>query len=86
MSEAPTLLEPISKSLEEDYQASELDKAQEVLWVILPSNEDATLPLNPCEEALDQIQIFYCAPCGHVETQAEELLDSYSAQLQEAIA
>jgi len=56
------------------------------LWVILPSNEDATLPLNPCEEALDQIQIFYCAPCGHVETQAGELLDSYSAQLQKAIA
>ena len=53
MSEAPTLLEPISKSLEEDYQASELDKAEEVLWVILPSDEDATLPLNPYEEALD---------------------------------
>ena len=58
MSEAPTLLEPISKSLEEDYQASELDKAEEVLWVILPSDEDATLPLNPCEEALD-----HPAPC-----------------------
>ena len=23
------------------------------MWVILPSDEDATLPLNPCEEALD---------------------------------
>jgi hypothetical protein len=30
-----------------------LDEAEEVLWVILPSDEDATLPLNPCEEALD---------------------------------
>ena len=47
------LLEPISKSLEEDDQASELDEAEEVLWVILPSDEDATLPLNPCEEAFD---------------------------------
>src|SRR5215467_12970711 len=51
-------LEPISKSLEEDYQASELDKAEEVLWVILPPDEDATLPLNPCEEALH-----HPAPC-----------------------
>src|ERR1700760_2639893 len=46
-------LEPISKSPEEDDQASELDEAEEVLWVILPSDEAATLPLNPCEEALD---------------------------------
>src|SRR6478672_3758950 len=47
------LLEPISKSPEEDDQASELNEAEEVFWVILPSDEDATLPLNPCEEALD---------------------------------
>src|SRR5215510_14440691 len=46
-------LEPISKSPEEDYQASELNEAEEVLWVILPSDEYPTLPLNPCEEALD---------------------------------
>ena len=26
---------------------------REVLWVILPSDEDATLPLDPCEEALN---------------------------------
>src|SRR6476620_2286271 len=51
-------LEPISKSPEEDDQASELNEAEEVLWVILPSDEDATLPLNPCEEALD-----HPAPC-----------------------
>jgi hypothetical protein len=37
-------LEPISKSPEENYQASELDKAEKVLWVILPSGEDSTLP------------------------------------------
>jgi hypothetical protein len=28
-------------------------QAEEVLWVILPPDEDATLPLNPREEALD---------------------------------
>jgi hypothetical protein len=38
-------LEPISKSLEEDYQASELDEAEEVLWVILPSDA----PLLSCK-------------------------------------
>jgi hypothetical protein len=30
-----------------------LDEAEEVLWVILPSDKDATLPLDPCEEALE---------------------------------
>ena len=48
-------LEPISKSPEEDKEASELDEAEEVLWVELPSNQDAALPLNPGEEAFDEL-------------------------------
>ena len=53
------LLEPISKSSEEDNEAGELDKAEEVLSVVLPADEDATLPLYPGEEALDE-------PASHV--------------------
>jgi transposase len=52
-------LEPISKSSEEDNEAGELDEAEEVLGVILPADEDAALPLDPSEEALDQ-------PASHV--------------------
>ena len=52
-------LEPISKSSEEDNEAGELDKTEEVLGVILPADEDAALPLDPSEEALDQ-------PASHV--------------------
>ena len=47
-------LEPISKSSEEDNEAGELDKAEEVLSVVLPADEYATLPLYPSEEALDE--------------------------------
>jgi len=47
-------LEPISKSLEEDNEAGELDKAEEVLGMVLPADEDATLPLYPSEETLDE--------------------------------
>lgn len=36
-------LEPISKSPEEDNEASELDKAEEVLGVILPVDENTAL-------------------------------------------
>ena len=43
-------LEPISKSPEENDQASELDEAEEVLWVVLPSDKDAALPLDPGKE------------------------------------
>ena len=48
------ILEPISKSSEEDDEAGELDKAEEVLSVVLPADEYATLPLYPGEEALDE--------------------------------
>ena len=46
--------EPISKSLEEDDEASELLEAEEVQRIELPADEDAALPLNPGEEPLDQ--------------------------------
>ena len=50
----PVTEEPISKSSEEDNEAGELDKAEEVLSVVLPADEYATLPLYPGEEALDE--------------------------------
>ena len=53
------LLEPISKSFEEDHEAGELDEAEEVLAVVLPADEDAALPLDPGEEAFDE-------PTSHV--------------------
>jgi hypothetical protein len=37
----------------------ELDEAEEVVDVVFPADEDATLPLDPGEEALDQ-------PTSHV--------------------
>src|SRR5262249_60252360 len=53
------LLEPISKSPEEDNEASELYEAEEVLGVVFPTDEDATLPLNPSKEALHE-------PASHI--------------------
>jgi hypothetical protein len=47
------LVEPISKSPEENDEAGELDKTKKVLCVELPADEDATLPLYPGEEALN---------------------------------
>jgi hypothetical protein len=60
-SESEFLLEPISKSFEEDDQAGKLDKAEEIVGVVFPANEDPALPLNPGEEALDE-------PASHVST------------------
>ena len=48
------LLEPISKSPEEDNEASELYEAEEVVGVVFPTDEDAALPLNPSKEALHE--------------------------------
>jgi len=48
------ILEPISKSPEEDNEAGELNKAQEILGVVLPADEDSALPLHPGEEALNE--------------------------------
>jgi hypothetical protein len=52
-------LEPISKLFEEDNEAGKLDKAKEIVGVVLPANEDPALPLNPGEETLDE-------PASHV--------------------
>jgi len=52
-------LEPISKSPEEDNEAGELNKAQEILGIVLPSDEDSALPLDPGEEALNE-------PAAHI--------------------
>jgi hypothetical protein len=52
-------LEPISKSPEEDNEASELYEAEEVLGVVFPTDEDAALPLNPSKEALHE-------PASHI--------------------
>src|SRR6478672_5793614 len=52
-------LEPISKSSEEDNEASELYEAEEVLGVVFPTDEDAALPLNPSKEALHE-------PASHI--------------------
>ena len=32
-----------------------MDKAEEIVGVVLPANEDPALPLNPGEEALDEM-------------------------------
>jgi hypothetical protein len=55
----PLRCEPISKSPEEDNEASELYEAEEVLGVVFPTDEDATLPLNPSKEALHE-------PASHI--------------------
>ena len=52
-------LEPISKSPEEDNEASELYETEEVLGVVFTTDEDAALPLNPSKEALHE-------PASHI--------------------
>ena len=52
-------LEPISKSPEEDNEAGELNKVQEILGIVLPADEDSALPLHPGEEALNE-------PAAHI--------------------
>src|SRR5262245_9243007 len=61
-------LEPTSKLPEENNEASKLNKAQKVLGVKFP--EDATLPLYPSEEALDQ-------PASLVSSQPPPILGSH---------
>src|SRR5262245_50480705 len=56
---AEVLVEPISKPFEEDHETCKLDKAEEIVGVVLPANEDPALPLNPGEEALNE-------PASHV--------------------
>src|SRR5262249_15260947 len=64
---AQTRLEPISKSAEEDNEASELYEAEEVLGVVFPTDEDAALPLNPSKEALHE-------PASHITAQPSPIL------------
>jgi hypothetical protein len=52
-------LELVSKSPEEDNEASELYEAEEVLGVVFPTDKDAALPLNPSKEALHE-------PASHI--------------------
>src|SRR5262249_10974180 len=56
----PESVEPISKPLEEDDEASELNEAEEVLGVILPLHKHAALPLDPGEDAFYQPPSAYC--------------------------
>src|SRR5262249_12374029 len=60
-------LEPISKSPEEDNEASELYEAEEVPGVVLPTDGDAALPLNPSKEALHE-------PASHIAAQPSPIL------------
>src|SRR5215472_6617898 len=60
-------VEPVSKLFEEDNEAGKLDKAEEIVGVVLPSNEDPALPLNPSEEALDE-------PASHLAAQPSPIL------------
>ena len=60
-------LEPISKLSEEDNEAGELDKAEEVLSVEFPADEYAALPLYPGEETLDE-------PASHIAAQPSSIL------------
>src|SRR6516165_7197521 len=60
-------LEPISKSPEEDNEASELYEAEEVPGVVFPTDEDAALPLNPSKEALHE-------PASHIAAQPSPTL------------
>jgi hypothetical protein len=47
-------LEPISKSLEEDNEASKLNKAQEIFGIELPSDKNAPLPPYPGEKRFNE--------------------------------
>jgi hypothetical protein len=52
---------------EEDNEAGELDKAEEVVSVEFPADEYAALPLYPGEEALDE-------PASHIAAQPSSIL------------
>src|SRR5262249_6112975 len=65
--ESQNILEPISKSPEEDNEASELYEAEEVPGVVFPTDEDAALPLNPSKEALHE-------PASHIAAQPSPIL------------
>src|ERR1700730_13207267 len=38
---------------QEDYSACELNHPEEILWVVFPANDDATIIMEPSEQTLD---------------------------------
>jgi hypothetical protein len=38
---------------QEDYSACELNHPEEILWVVLPANDDATIIMEPSKQTLD---------------------------------
>ena len=38
---------------QEDYSASQLNHPEEILWVVFPANDDATIIMEPSKQALD---------------------------------
>ena len=38
---------------QEDYSACQLNHPEEILWVVLPANDDATVIMEPSKQALD---------------------------------
>jgi hypothetical protein len=38
---------------QEDHSACKLDHPEEILWVVLPANDDATIIMEPNKQALD---------------------------------
>jgi len=51
----------------EDNEASELNEAKEVLWVVFPTDKDTSLPLDPSKEAFDK-------PASRVSTEPTAVL------------
>ena len=60
-------LEPISKLPEEDNETGELNEAEEVLRMVFPTDKNASLPLDPSEEAFDE-------PAPRVSTEPAAIL------------
>src|SRR6266852_2613979 len=38
---------------QEDYSASKLNHPEEIIWVVLPANDDATIIMEPSKQTLD---------------------------------
>ena len=68
---------------EEDNEAGKLDKAEEILGVVLPSNKDPALPLNPSDITL---ATYHRVPAIYSWREAAEVggLMSYGTSLSDA--
>ena len=69
---------------EEDNEAGKLDKAEEILGVVLPSNKDPALPLNPSDITLatyHRVPAIYswreAAEVGGLMSYAADYADTY---------